>query len=684
MAKEAAEDKTAVEQAKADVQTMQSQVAQDKADVEQTKTSFTITAQQAIADVNNAGQTQVDRVEDTGDAAVQEVNTAKTQAVQAVNSAGAAQVEAVKAEGDTQVSRVQEAAQKIVADREQIQQNAQDVTDIQQELVLKAPAIIQSASGNPAIVQDSSEAPIQDLTMQGWTEQASTTGKNLFDISTDKQIGYGIGEVGGAFRLNATNTTDFASWIKDCSNLAGQQIAIRADSEAKIRFIVIFINSSNIVLEKYNDTSPGEFGFYTTTVPQDAEKLCISILDNDAYNSTLLKIQVEKGSVFTSHEPYTGGAPSPSPDYPQEIVSAGDWDGENEKYGYEIKIAGKNILDFSKTQDITNWVASVIQTGYSDFPVYVGVGKAVTISIPEKLNTGIILYVGVVLRKQSTITQWMYHRNEENLIRRVITVTAVEDYIWIRCITQAISTAFQENFGQLMIEYGTEATAYEPYKSQDITLTSDRPLTEWDRLEKRNGQWGWVYKSFEIVLDGNDDEKWGVYAIYSGFSVQRLPQVMLRREGFSETIKIETAAGTPKDYAIVVGYNNIGLYVVNSPIFDSGKDDSGLDEWKAWLRNNPIRLMTYLDEETFTPLQDSEQAALNALHSNYPTTILSNEQNCDMSLSYIADTANYINKAIHGAIQASIANNLLSANSTQALSAKMGAELNSRIEALEE
>ena len=94
--------------------------------------------------------------------------------------------------------------------------------------------------------------------------------------------------------------------------------------------------------------------------------------------------------------------------------------------------------------------------------------------------------------------------------------------------------------------------------------------------------------------------------------------------------------------------------------------------------------MTYLDEETFTPLQDSEQAALNALHSNYPTTILSNEQNCDMSLSYIADTANYINKAIHGAIQASIANNLLSANSTQALSAKMGAELNSRIEALEE
>ena len=137
----------------------------------------------------------------------------------------------------------------------------------------------QTAVGNP--IQVRSVARMRpEITMQGRTEQEKTTGKNLFDINTDKQMGYAIGEVGGAFSLNTTNVTDFASWIKDCSNLAGQQIAIRADSEAKIRFIVLFINSSNIILEKYNDTSPGLFGFYTTTVPQDAEKLCISILDN--------------------------------------------------------------------------------------------------------------------------------------------------------------------------------------------------------------------------------------------------------------------------------------------------------------------------------------------------------------------------------------------------------------------
>ena len=488
----------------------------------------------------------------------------------------------------------------------------------------------QTAVGNP--IQVRSVARMRpEITMQGRTEQEKTTGKNLFDINTDKQMGYAIGEVGGAFSLNTTNVTDFASWIKDCSNLAGQQIAIRADSEAKIRFIVLFINSSNIILEKYNDTSPGLFGFYTTTVPQDAEKLCISILDNDAYNSDLLKIQVEKGSVFTSHEPYTGGAPSPSPDYPQEIVSAGAWDEENEKYGYEIKIAGKNILDFSKTQDITNWVASVIQPGYSDFPVYVGVGKAVTISIPEKLNTGIILYVGVVLRKQGAIAQWMYHRNDENSIRRVITVTAVEDYIWIRCITQAISTTFQENFGQLMIEYGTEATAYEPYKSQDITLTSDRPLTEWDRLERRDGVWGWVYESKEIVLDGS--ENWKISANSFWVRIQGIDNGGTT-VGKGYSTHYFYSSNVADDLSIWIGR---GGYSDSLWIHDSRFSNAEeLSEWLAYKHDSgdSVLILAHSPEETFTPLQDTEQAALNALHSNYPTTVLSNEYRCDMSMIY--------------------------------------------------
>ena len=74
---------------------------------------------------------------------------------------------------------------------------------------------------------------------------------------------------------------------------------------------------------------------------------------------------------------------------------------------------------------------------------------------------------------------------------------------------------------------------------------------------------------------------------------------------------------------------------------------------------------------------------MNTLHTNYPTTVLVNDQGCEMSLEYVADTKNYIDQKIQETIQQSIAGNLLSTNGSQALSAPMGAALNLRLEALE-
>lgn len=690
-AKEAAEDKTAVEQAKADVHTMQSRVAQDKTDVEETKAAFILTAQQAVADVNNAGQTQVDRVEDTGDAAVQNINTA-----------GAYQIDAVEAEGDTQVSRVQEAAQEIVADREQIQQNAQDITGIQQELVLKAPAIIQSVSGNPAIVQDSSEAPAQGLTMQGWTEQASTTGANMLSNNPEnweiqKKVSWGA--VPGTL-INPLEMSLYYATIKfavkpstkysfkniETKNLWLARIVETDDNNIGWKNHAMYGNVNTQNKETYTfTTTENTTAVYVSvrTLPETGDGESRDITESDIVNN---KIAFNEGE--PKYEPYTGGQPSPNPDYPQEIVAGGDWDEEEQKYKYEIKVTGKNLFE-SRNKQIGymhgNRGEKIQRFGPTDenfanwnCDCYALPGTEITWTV----NSLVLIRASIHFTDEADIVLDTYYDSSPGLFAKY--TTTVPDGCKKIYVSVLDNYAYSNDNIEIQVEYGLESTVYEPFNLQTTMLTSNRPLTKWDKLEKRDGVWGWVYKSFEIVLDGNDDEKWGVYAIYSGFSVQRLPQVMLRREGFSETIKIETAAGAPKDYAIVVGYNNIGLYVVNSPIFDSEKDDSGLDEYKAWLRNNPIRLITYLDEETFTPLQDSEQAALNALHSNYPTTILSNNQNCEMSLTYVADTTNYINKAIQEAIQASIANNLLSANSTQALSAKMGAELNSRIEALEE
>lgn len=669
VAKEAAEDKTAVEQAKADVQTMQSQVAQDKASVEQTKTSFTLTAQQAVADVNNAGQTQVDRVEDTGDTAVQDIDTAKTQAVQEVSSAGAAQVQAVEDEGAAQVSVIQEAAQEIVADREQIQQNAQDIVSIQQELVLKAPAIIQSVSGNPAIVQDSAEAPIQDLTMQGWTEQKKTTGKNLFDMS-NKQIGYPSTVVGDVFTLSQTTNINFVTWESDCIAKAGETVVYRVDSDVLVRTRIVVVDENEIVVYQYNDTSPGLFSEYVLTVPDNAKKIYICVIDNNAYENDNIMIQVEYGDTFTSYEPYTGGQPSPNPDYPQEIVSAGAWDGEEQKYKYEIKVTGKNILSIPDiTPDTPERTIACSITGditISAQEVPVSISSNIW-RIRVKYLDGTLLYfadIDFLALKPKT-----FYASEENPI---IAITYRETYIT------------EGRYGGIQVEYGTSATEYQPFTEQTIALTSDRPLTEWDRLEKRDGVWGWVYGSKESVLDGSEDERW---MLFKENENNIWVYIILSDLKSKEEAKCNRFINT-KDKFLIDDIEGIGaggaLTTFSVAIFKNRIETYDISGWKTWLQSNPIKVLYETTDTEFVPLSEQEQTALNALHTNYPTTILSNNQNCDMSLTYIADTTNYISKTIQEAIQASIANNLLSANSTQVLSAKMGAELNSRIEALEE
>ena len=107
----------------------------------------------------------------------------------------------------------------------------------------------------------------------------------------------------------------------------------------------------------------------------------------------------------------------------------------------------------------------------------------------------------------------------------------------------------------------------DPDKNQTVTLTSDRPLTKWDKLEKRNGQWGWVYKSEEI----------------ESYTDESVPG-----EYFSTTGQLSTGA-------------------------------------QVWYETTT---------ETFVPLLESEQEAMNELYTFRPTTVLSNDCECEMTLTY--------------------------------------------------
>lgn len=281
-----------------------------------------------------------------------------------------------------------------------------------------------TAQGNPAIATDSLARMYPGIEMQGWTEQDSTTGAQLFDASGKE--------------VNSSTFIPFPVAVTD-----GKYTLSTNANKSSAGNSFIFFSGGNV-------TSGGDGVYEGKSVTVDSVDGYVTILMRKIEGIDPIKnfeTMLNAGTTAKPYEPYTGGAPSPSPDYPQEIVSAGNWNEAAQKWEYEIEVSG---------------------------------------------NDGF---------------------------------------------------------------------------SQTVTLTADRPLTKWDKLEKRNGQWGWVYKSEEI----------------ESYTDESVPG-----EYFSTTGQLSTGA-------------------------------------QVWYETTT---------ETFVPLTTTEQEAMEALHTYRPTTVLSNEQDCDMTLTY--------------------------------------------------
>ena len=169
----------------------------------------------------------------------------------------------------------------------------------------------------------------------------------------------------------------------------------------------------------------------------------------------------------------------------------------------------------------------------------------------------------------------------------------------------------------------------DPDKNQTVTLTADRPLTKWDKLEKRNGQWGWVYKSNEVVFDGSKAETWRTYN--NGFYVSGgLKDIALDTTLLLDSLSDKFHYGERGEHAAFRVTSTGGSY---SPIFYySGIAD--VESWKQFLAENNVSYLYPTEAETFVPLSASEQEQMNALYTYRPTTVLSNQQDCEMALTY--------------------------------------------------
>lgn len=191
-----------------------------------------------------------------------------------------------------------------------------------------------------------------DMMVYGKSEQKQYSGKNLFDKSTSKSAWIsddGIysekGEIGENTDVVSIyigvkqNSTYIASFKTNYSTSLVYWCTYNANKE----FASIIKNANKI-------TIPTGIRYVRVMISLP-QQYCVAVND---------ELQVELGTESTAYEPYTGGQPSPSPDYPQEIKSV---------VNPTVKVCGENLYPGSDLIGLT-------KTYTTDFiPVILHKGK---------------------------------------------------------------------------------------------------------------------------------------------------------------------------------------------------------------------------------------------------------------------------------------------------------------------
>ena len=172
--------------------------------------------------------------------------------------------------------------------------------------------------------------PLASVTAKGHAEQFSTTGKNLLPNMATSQTINGV-----TFTVNADgsvtcNGTASASAILNVCPNGGISLA---SGTYKLSGCPSGGSASTYLIGWDTHGYDTGTGLVATIADVDTHGVNIAIGSGVTCNNLTFYPQLELGSTATEYEPYTGGAPSPSPDYPQEIQV----------------VRGRNLIDESKS-----------------------------------------------------------------------------------------------------------------------------------------------------------------------------------------------------------------------------------------------------------------------------------------------------------------------------------------------
>lgn len=484
---------------------------------------------------------------------------------------------------------------------------------------------VAEVSGEPPVVlPDCKKKPLKGLTIYGKSTQVTTTGAQLLDISkwTTYNTTYGL----------------TMSIQDDIVRLKGifQKDEVGKRTNAMFRFIktspgTVFPENVKFTAEIVNNT--GTDGIYFTLTGLKENEPCI-VISFFATCGDEVDIQLRPmlyvGDPVPKYEMYTGGQPSPSPEYPQEIESVGQ-DG-----AINIEVLGKNLIPFpypelggAGTQTEKEGVKYTVQgdggirctgTPSSQFGVIITriAYSATALSSSNPSNGKIVLSGGELYFDPKNNALFIYYNPSQ--------------------VDKPLDTVFYPQ-----IELGTVATPYEPYhEPQFASIATPNglpgiPVASGDNYTDADGQ-KWTCDEIDLAR--------GVYVQRVAFTTVDGNAIKFKARGEFWNLPDGSAPGCYDVNAAINNFfskNMFGangkygfVYTLSTNMKKYFKTPDELNEFckSKYDAGTPLTLYYALVTPIETPLTSDQLAAYKALRTYKGTTIIDNDAGAYMTIKY--------------------------------------------------
>lgn len=494
--------------------------------------------------------------------------------------------------------------------------------------------------------QPTVNAPVVVKELDGKTDQTTTNGYQLFDASklpTKTQGGVTVTNNGdGSFTISGSGTIsgDFRQNYSDPNIVNKLKVGniYLITGKATYPYVEIqFKNSQGTVIKRltsYPNVSPSA-SFTEEEVSQvtNYEAIIWATAGQTVTPDTIKPMLYQDGD--GTWEPYTGGQPSPGPDYPQDITGVGGKAGGSD-FSTEVETQGRNLFDASKLSTKTQGGATVTNNGdgsftvsgsgnlSSEFELRYFYGKSDFLKLGKiTLNIGLssiyprVSIFGTSLKGSSIVANRTFSIANNGFVELTEEILSNTSDVCVVFYGEEGQTIVPGTIKPMLYQDGDGT--WQPYHHTALTIPLTSPLYEGDKIcyvkpgdkyVNADGDtvtadrvlYGVYRENATVVFDGSEDENWSPNGENNRYRIALNNSNNIYTENTAKCnfFKYNTNVYLDAD-------DEIGFVISKNSFFirfSSASEINSVSNLRAWLSTNPLTVVYKLATPYFEPFAD--------------------------------------------------------------------------------